>query len=68
MVNDKIVGRQIRLNKVRLRLRKGQKYAELMFIGDCHFGSPQFDQPRFLAMLDFCLKHKVHVIHTQKLK
>ncbi len=60
--SDKLIGRQIRLNKVRLALKKGQQYAELMFIGDCHYGSPQFDKPRFLAMLDYCLKNKLYVL------
>lgn len=60
-VSDK-TGRQIRLNKVRLNIKKGMEYAELMFIGDAHFGSPQFDKPRFLAMLDYCLKNKLYII------
>jgi hypothetical protein len=47
---------------VKLELTEGQKYAELMFIGDAHYGSPQFDQPRFLAMLDYCLENKLHVL------
>lgn len=61
-MNDKIVGRPIRLNKVRLKMQKNKRYAELMFIGDAHLGSPQFDQPRFLAMLDYCLKNRLYVL------
>ena len=60
-VSDK-TGRQIRLNKVKLDLKRGEDYAELMFIGDAHFGSPQFDKPRFLAMLDYCLENELYVI------
>lgn len=36
-------------------------YAEVIFIGDVHLGSPQFDEPRFVAMLDFCKKQNVYV-------
>ena len=61
-VSDKIVGKQIRLNKVELKLKKGAKYVELMFIGDTHLGSPQFDQPRFLAMLNYCLRNELYVL------
>ncbi len=61
-ISDKIVGRPIRLNKARLDVPRGRDYAELVFIGDCHYGSPQFDQPRFEAMLDYCLKHKLYVL------
>ena len=60
-VSDK-TGRQIRMNKVKLDLKRGEDYAELMFIGDAHFGSPQFDKPRFLAMLDYCLENELYVI------
>lgn len=60
-VSDK-TGRQIRLNKVRLNRHVGEEYAELMFIGDTHYGSPQFDEPRFLAMLDYCLKNELYVL------
>ena len=61
-MNDKIIGRPIRLNKVELKMLQNKEYAELMFIGDAHFGSPQFDQPRFLAMLDYCMKNRLYVI------
>lgn len=60
-VSDK-TGRQIRLNKVELKIKPGMEYAELVFIGDCHLGSPQFDRPRFLAMLDYCLENELYVL------
>ena len=60
-VSDK-TGRPIRLNKATLTVKPGTEYAELMFIGDCHLGSPQFDKPRFLAMLDYCLENEMYVI------
>ena len=59
--NDKIIGRPIRLNQQTLTPKTGEEYAEVMWIGDCHYGSPQFDEPRFIKMLDFCLKNKVYV-------
>ena len=58
---DKIKGRPIRLNQQILVPKKGADYAEVVFIGDCHFGSPQFDKPRFLAMLDYCIKNTLYV-------
>lgn len=61
MKKDVIVGRPIRLNKQVLVPNKGKDYAEVVFIGDCHFGSPQFDKPRFLNMIDFCLKNRLYV-------
>jgi len=59
--SDKIVGRPIRLNKKVLAPKKGRDYAEVVFLGDSHFGSPQFDQARFLSMIDYCLKHSIYV-------
>ena len=60
-VSDK-TGRQIRLNKVALKRQRGKPYAELLFVGDAHYGSPQFDEPRFLAMLKYCLTNRIHVL------
>jgi hypothetical protein len=59
-VNDKIIGRPIRLNKVSLKMKKG--FASVLFIGDVHFGSPQCDVPRFIAMLDYALKNDIYVL------
>lgn len=61
--NDKIVGRPIRCNRCVLS-SNGKGYAEVVFIGDAHYGSPQFDKPRFLAMLDYCLKNLLYVFLT----
>ena len=60
-MNDKLPGRPIRCNKVRLKVKPGKDYADLLLIGDVHLGSPQFDKPRFLAQLDYCLKNGVYV-------
>lgn len=59
-VKDGIVGRPIKCNRQILKITK-QNYAEVMFIGDTHLGSPQFDQPRFQKMIDFCLRRKIYV-------
>ena len=59
--NDRIRGRPIRLNKQVLSTKKGKNYAEVVFLGDCHLGSPQFDQPRFLKMVEYCLKNRLYV-------
>jgi len=61
-LNDKIVGRPIRCNKQRLEVKPGKDYAEVLFIGDAHYGSPQFDQVRFLQQLEYCLKNRLYVL------
>jgi len=61
-INDKLPGRPIRLNKVTLKVASGKDYAEVMFVGDSHYGSPQFDQPRFVAQIDYCRKHNIYVV------
>ncbi|MFA5772947.1 MAG: metallophosphoesterase [Thermoplasmata archaeon] len=60
-MKDSIVGRPIRLNRQILIPKKRKEYAEVVFIGDAHLGSPQFDKPRFLKMLDYCLQNKIYV-------
>lgn len=60
-VKDSIKGRPIRLNKCVLKPQKPD-YVEVMFVGDLHFGSPQCDHNRFLANLDYCLKHGIYVV------
>lgn len=61
MKNDKPVGRPIKLNCQTLIPKQGKDYAEVIFIGDCHYGSPQFDKPRFLNMINFCNKNNIYV-------
>jgi len=58
--NDKIKGRAIRLNRRVLTPKRGRGYAEVVFLGDSHLGSPQFDRPRFLSMLEYCLKNSIY--------
>jgi predicted phosphodiesterase len=41
---------------------KGQDYAEVIFIGDIHYGSPQCDVNRFTRMVDYCVKHNIYVM------
>jgi UDP-2,3-diacylglucosamine pyrophosphatase LpxH len=59
-LNDKIAGRSIRCNRQALKTKKGDNFTEVVFLGDCHYGSPQFDQPRFLRMLDYLKKNEVY--------
>lgn len=61
-MRDKIVGRPIRLNQKTLKLDKGKQYASVVFIGDVHCGSPQFDQKKFLDILDYCYKNNLYVL------
>lgn len=60
-VNDKLVGKQIRLNKHVLVPEKGKDGVFVMFVGDVHLGSPQCDIPRFERMLDYCLKNNIYL-------
>lgn len=60
-LKDSIVGRPIRLNRHKLTPKTGQDYVEVMFIGDAHLGSPQFDKGRFLNNLKYCLDNLVYV-------
>ncbi len=61
MKKDTIIGRPIRLNRQVLIPKTGENYAEVVFFGDCHFGSPQFDKPRFESMLSYCLKNSIYI-------
>ncbi len=60
-ISDKIIGRPIRLNTRTLSPRGSKAYAEVVFLGDCHYGSPQFDEPRFLSMVDYCTTNRIYV-------
>ena len=62
MPNDKIRGRPLGLNKQTLIPKKGKDYAEVIFLGDVHYGSPQCDVPRFLRMVDYCNKSNTPVL------
>ncbi len=59
-MKDKIVGRPIRLNR-QVLTDKGQGYAEVIFLGDVHYGSPQCDVERFQRMVEYCVKNQVYV-------
>ena len=62
-LNDRLKGRPIRCNKQRLEPKNsGKNYAEVLFIGDTHLGSPQFDQQKFLNMIDYAKKHSMYVL------
>ena len=61
-INDRLKGRPIRCNQKTLRIKSGKQYAELLFLGDVHYGSPQCDTKRFLAQLDYCLKNGLYVL------
>ena len=58
--NDHIVGRPIRLNRQVLTPRNG--FAQVHFLGDAHYGSPQFDRQRFLDTIQWCLANKSYVL------
>lgn len=60
-VDDKIVGRPIRLNQQTLIVKPNKDYAEIIFLGDTHYGSNTFNEDKFLAMIDYCLKNKIYV-------
>jgi predicted phosphodiesterase len=56
-----VLVKQIRLNQHVLIPKKGQDYAEVIFVGDIHLGSPQCDLPRFQKMLDYCLENLIYI-------
>jgi len=58
---DRIVGRPIRLNKRRLRLKYGKDYTEIVFFGDLHYGARECEIDKAKRMLDYCLLHNIYV-------
>jgi len=58
---DKIIGRPIRLNKQRLTTKKDKDYAEVVYIGDVHWGSRQCDKQKFIKMIDYCNENNLYV-------
>jgi len=59
---DRIVGRPIRLNKVRLEVKPNKDYAELMAFGDWHYGHPQARDDKAKDMLNWCLKTNTSIL------
>lgn len=60
-MNDTIIGRPIRLNKKTLVPKVGKDYAEVVFLGDVHLGSPQCNKEKFLSMVNYCFKNNLYV-------
>ena len=60
-MKDAIIGRPIRCNRQKLEVKRGKNYAEVLFIGDTHLGSPQFDRQRFLNMVAYAKKNSLYV-------
>lgn len=60
-MNDKIVGRPLRCNRQHLQVRPRKEYADVLFIGDVHLGSPQCDKQRFLNMIDYAKKNSIYI-------
>ncbi len=56
---DKLKGKTIRLNRVRL---DADEYASLLFFGDVHYGHPGCDIERAKRQLDYCLEHHIYVL------
>lgn len=56
---DAIIGRPIRLNRQELQVSGDG--ADVYFIGDIHYGSPQFDEKKFRGYIDFCVKNYKYV-------
>ena len=57
---DSLRGRPIRCNKQTLQT-KPKGYAEVIFFGDVHIGSPECDLERAERMLEYCLKNRIYV-------
>ena len=50
------------LNRRKLELKATKPYAELLFLGDVHYGSNNCCVDKFRAMVDYCLKEKIYVL------
>ena len=52
-----------RLNRQRLEPKNhGKGYAEIVFFGDTHWGSPQCDRERAKRMIQYCIDREVYVL------
>jgi predicted phosphodiesterase len=49
------------LNRQTLKVRKGN-YAEVVLLGDVHWGSPQCAKDKFLDMVNYCAQKKIYVL------
>lgn len=49
------------LNRQRLEIKKGKNYAEIVFIGDVHYGSKQCNVEKFEKILQYCLENNLYV-------
>jgi len=58
---DRQGGKTIRLNRVHLD-PNGKGYAEILFLGDIHYGHPGCDIERAQRMVDYCLKKHIYVL------
>jgi predicted phosphodiesterase len=56
--DDKIAGRPLLVNQQTLA---GKEFADVLFLGDIHYGSPQCDIKRLQVNIDWCLKNRVYV-------
>lgn len=54
-------GRPIRLNKQTLLPKKGKNYAEVVFLGDVHWGSPNCAKNKFIDMINYCYDKNIYV-------
>ena len=52
----------IRLNRARLDVKEGKDYAELLPLGDLHYGHPCCDIERVLRQVDYCIEHRIYVL------
>lgn len=52
-----------RLNVQHLNVRNhGKNYAEVIFFGDTHWGSPQCDRERAKKMIEYCTQKEIYVL------
>jgi len=58
---DRQGGKVIRLNRKRLSFN-GKGYAEVVFLGDIHYGHPGCDVERVQKMIDYCLSKNIYVL------
>ncbi len=54
-------GTTVQLNRQHLNVKNGKNYAEIVFIGDVHYGSKQCNVEKFENILKFCLDNNLYV-------
>lgn len=50
------------LNTQTLKTKKGKEYAEIVFLGDIHWGSPQCNRDKVRSMVEYCNENNIYIL------